>query len=361
MKKIAIISAFPQGMNTGMLTVEYSFPKELLDEYTVDRYCIESRFNISAPSFTKLEYNKLDNVEILRNYDRIIYWGDFLHWLGYLKHDIRLRNRNADTYNQLVELYFHCVFLENEPELRRRSMMIGGTIYPLSRADLLNERYKNALFNLVNDASFVGFRDAYSSAFAKLHFGILGGTLEFDPAFLLNTNHISSAKSSKPYLCYSFGRSGKNDQLLSFIKHYARAKGLFVVNIDWLGLESKTNFLNKKLSVIKGANVVFTDIYHMGVNALREKINVIMFGNALDAGSSSLADKKKEILFYQELIQEAYIQCESIPEKSKYDTLVGRVDDAVAMYKYSQYHTLLANRIKDYKMRVIHNIKHNPI
>ncbi len=327
--KIALLSALPAGLNTGMLTVEYAF-KSIQNEknWIVNRYCLERDFSFEHQYLGEINATKIENSDLLEEYDRIIYWGDFLHWRGYLHKDLYLRHQklnSEESFDKTIERYYDIFFLEKKKKLLKKSIAFGGTIYPLSTSDLKDERYRNNLQNLLTNARSVKFRDVYSSELAR---GIINSEKSFmgvDPAFLLDTKSINTHQHKNKYLVFSFGRSGHNEFLAKIAIMISKKLGLDAYDLQWFALQNGQNPLIKKLEVLKGASLVITDIYHMSINAFREGKLTYMFGNGASYAMSSLSDKKKEILFKQYLVEPQYLYTELVKNEKYLNSVIDSI------------------------------------
>jgi len=104
--KIAVICAFPAGLNAGMLSVDLALTHTLSKisiNIEVTRFCAESELIIPFKN-NFIYYCHLENKSQLEKFDRIIYWGDFLHWIGYGMQDylIRQSRRNDNLTNEQI-------------------------------------------------------------------------------------------------------------------------------------------------------------------------------------------------------------------------------------------------------------------
>jgi len=320
---IALVSAFPSGGNPGMLSVELAFAsiENLLGEaFKVTRFCTEQSFELKAGT-TVLRWEHLENARRLSEYDKIIYWGDFLHWNGYgASHWLsRQKKRHpGEKKEKLLDQWYDCLLLEGHKDLRSKSILFGGTLYCLSAGDLVDSRYRTALANLCTDAQMVRFRDQLSATLISgltksdaSHYGC-------DCAFLLDTTLFPNV----PYpddqivpegcLLYSFARSGADEALATFAKQLGSRLRLPVTSFTWFSNNSDPNALLGKLKSVRRANVVITDIYHLAVSAIRERKAVFCVGQGCSYAIGTLADKKKELFFRQILAERYYLFCEMI-------------------------------------------------
>lgn len=322
--KVSLISAYP-GLNTGMLSVEYSFESicKCNPHWEVSRYCLETDFAVHQAQIGSLRYAKLTDRAQLSSSDRVVYWGDFLHWRGYLHQDLADRNnRNHSKIedSELIDKYYASFFLEQQPELLERAVLYGGTLYPLNFMDFADVRYTKNLSNILQTARLARFRDAYSAEFARRISGEQKQFMGMDPGFLWDTADIAATEDHR-YLAYSFGRSGQDEVLKDFAVKLARYLNLEPLYVDWFGFTGMSNEVVRKISAIKGAALVLTDIYHMGVNALREKKLTYMIGNGASYAFGTLSDKKKEVLFKQYFLEPFYLYVENIVNPLSHATL----------------------------------------
>ncbi|MFM6985551.1 MAG: polysaccharide pyruvyl transferase family protein [Hydrogenophaga sp.] len=321
MKKIAVICAYPAGENPGMLSVDLAFDavvKALPEPVQIDRFCLEGALNLSVGDVL-LNYLHLSSVDQLAAYEKIVYWGDFLHWIVYFERDILFRKRKLDTSVDLESCrneWFSLMLLEGmETEFLSKVIVYGSTIYGLSSAQLTNSRYSKLLARFYTHASLVLMRDMVSSHFVSQLARNGQNCFGTDCALLLDSSALprpAVPPVGSPYLLCSFGRSGANRALMTFAAEIARRKGLLLLTMDWLGQPSGINGLAEKLAYIKGAQLVVTDIYHMGVTAWREKVMVIGIGQGASSVNGTLSDKKKEIFFRQILASDNHVYLEDL-------------------------------------------------
>jgi len=363
--KIAVICAFPAQLNPGMLSVDLAFqdvilsPAESLD---VTYFCAEREFDLSIDNNdTFLHYNFLQSQIQLGEFDLIVYWGDFLHWIGYFEHDFSFRSERIDlakTKTQIADLWYQLFFLENKPELQSRAVIFGGTLYGLTATQLTDQRYFAALNNLYSRAQSVLMRDGLSASVVSTFLPAGQTTFGCDCALLLNSQALCkrmNAKLSSPpperYILSSFSRSGASFVLNSFAAYLASVAGLKLRRVNWLD-KSGVPGLAVKLNLIKNATYIFTDFYHLAVSALREHVPVLGFGNATSDCYSTLSDKKKEIFFRQSLASENYIYTEKLIEcLSSDDKLRDKAIRCVEVLENKSANELVFNTIDRHKLR----------
>jgi hypothetical protein len=322
-QKIALVSAFPYLRNPGMLSVEMAFmsiERTLGRAIEVSRFCSEQSFKMQCGA-SLYEWKHLQRAQQLESYDKIVYWGDFLHWKGYGEGDWLFRQKqrypNTDA-KALLDRWYDCLLLEGHGSLRRKTILFGGTLYCLSARDLVDERYRNALTELCRDAHLVQFRDQVSSSFIADLLCFDTNFYGCDSASLLETSsfpdliNADSEESPQDFLFFSFGRFRANPAFASLTHDLSNELGLAAVDVKWFQPKMNAQELLSNLSKMRKANAVITDIYHLAVSAFREGKPTLGIGRGCSYANGTLADKKKELLFREILAEQYYIYSEQI-------------------------------------------------
>jgi len=303
--RIAVITAFPFALNPGMISVDRALIDVLQDagiECEIDLYCLEQELTLDL-GYLEMDYAELRDPSRLEKYDRIVYWGDFLHWRSYLTGDVvqrMLRSGAAETADAAREMWYAVMLLENRVDLQKKSVVFGSSIYGLGAAELNDTRYEAALRSLYSNAISVKLRDVLSAGFASQlcedgsdHFGC-------DCAFFLRNRapEHKGPTGQRGYIACSFGRSGSTSLYRVFVALLAEMSGRHLTDVSWLRLEHAQD-LDQRIAGIRNAAMVVTDVYHMAVTALREGIPVICLARGTTPPTGTLSDKKKEILMTQ--------------------------------------------------------------
>lgn len=323
--KVAVICAFPANLNPGMLSVDLAFlhvKSVLPNPIEITFFCVEGDFELVLGD-TRLEYNILRSNNQLDDFDTIVFWGDFLHWYGYFIDDFlfRIRRRYPEkSESELLDLWYGLFFFENREVLQERTIIFGGTLYSTTASQLIDARYLDALSALYGRARLVLMRDVISVALVN-SFGKDGREhpLGCDCAFLLQPQELISqvGPTTRPaherYILTAFQRSGSTFALNAFAAYMASGSGAALVQLNWLD-RSGVPGLARKLELIRHAQYVLTDIYHLSVASLRDHVPTLCFGHAKSLGNSTRSDKKKEILFRQTQASENYVYIESVVE-----------------------------------------------
>ena len=77
--------------------------------------------------------------------------------------------------------------------------------------------------------------------------------------------------------------------------------------------------LGDMLAIVKQADYVVTDIYHLAVSAWREGVPALCVGNGGSYPQSTVSDKKKEILYGQIFASDMYLYVEEILDALRRD------------------------------------------
>lgn len=360
--KIAVVCAHPTLLNPGMLSVDAAFDAVIAglgSSPEVTRFSAEAAIPAEGAGHT---YAHLTSVEQLEPFDRIVFWGDFLQWIGWATHDFLSREqvrRKGATATEIMDRWFSLFLLENAPGLRRRAIVFGSTLYPLNGTQIARPRYREALTALLKEARLVLMRDAMSANFVNQLSGRDGDLLGCDCALLMDSQAFAPAPdgTKEPYLAYGFGRSDGQLALAAFAENVARQAKVKSVRLNWFNRTGQRG-LETKIGLIKGARYVLTDIYHLSITALREGRPTVCLGRGASYGETSLSDKKKEIFFAQHFLGQNYIFVESLfaalPTDSAVKSLTLRVlerlDDAAAA---ACARDMLSNRVARARGRLL--------
>jgi hypothetical protein len=343
--KIAVICAYSGGLNAGMLSVDWAFDSvrsRLGPDAGVDFFFAEQELDLALGD-RRMHYQLLQNQNQLAGFDSIVYWGDFLHWIGYATLDWlgRWKKRNTGrSDDDIINSWYQLMLLEGAPELQRRVIIFGGTLYGVEARQLTNTRYRSALENLYSNARLVLMRDIRSANVVSQLAPNRPPAFGCDCALLLDsalTSSEAAEESAKTvhqnptaqqiqgslperYMLCSFGRSNANLALDAFSHFLATTMGLPKVTLHWLDGSGTTSFV-QKLEVLRGATCVVTDIYHLAVSAMREHTPVLGLGRGASYAQNSLSDKKKEIFFAQSMASANFVFVEAVLESLHSDQL----------------------------------------
>lgn len=323
--KIALICALPDLANSGMLSVDLAFEslkKYLRPDVDIIRFC--SWKNISRPGAVSIHYQPLTDVSQLEQFDKIIYWGDFLHWHNYgpsfmsakgtewyaAQHDLTIDHAKI----HLTDAWYSMYLLENRIDLQKKSIIFGGTICGINSDQISVARYQQALHSLYQNAQLVLMRDYLSACYVSQIISTRQFAYGCDCAlFLEDFFDEINIPVTEPYMVYSFGRCKTDFDLEKFALDLAAKNNVKPVKIQWLHPKTSPNELQKNLDLIRHAQFAVTDIYHFAVSTWREKIPTLTIGRGNSyASQGTLNDKKKELFNSQILAMNYYLFLEDV-------------------------------------------------
>jgi hypothetical protein len=340
--KIALICAHPDLANSGMLSVDLAFEslkKYFKSDVEFTRFC--SWKDINRSGSVPINYQKLENLSDLENFDKIIYWGDFLHWIKYgpsfmsgkgTEWYANQNNISVDKARELlIEKWYSMYLLENRSDLQKKAIVFGGTIYGINSNQLVDNRYKTAISSLYQNAQLVLMRDYVSAFYVSQLFDDKRFSYGCDCALFLETTEKSTTTTTEEsYMVYSFGRCKMTPELEKFAQEIAEKANLKAVKISWLHPQTNINGLLNNLEIIKKSQFAITDIYHFAINCWRENIPTITIGQGSSYPSQgTLSDKKKEVFNTQILAMNYYFYLENIlsNKEKQMQNIVSQIKD----------------------------------
>ncbi len=325
--KIAVICAFPVGSNPGMLTVDLAVETlrvRLPNTVQIDRFCAWRGFD--KQGLMVMEYQMYNDTKQLDCYDKIIFWGDFLHWRGYAMKDFLRRGRGKienSSDQTIIDQWYQLYLLEDRPDLQRKSLAVGGSLYGMNSEDMRDLRYQSAICQLYSNMQISLMRDLISSNFVSQITGNNYSNFGCDCAALLEVDHLiqSNDHSAEPYIAFSLGRSGYFTETIEFIHGVGKRMACNVIDINWLSKGTGVDDTISKIQLIHNAKAVVTDIYHCAITAWRQRTPVLCIGQGANRVTSTLSDKKKEIFHTQIFSLQNYIYLEEILTSTNNDII----------------------------------------
>ena len=320
MKKIAVICAYSAGRNPGMISSDLAFMsvhKRIGQEYSVTFLCAELKYTISHAQYP-IHYELLSDQKQLHEFDLIVYWGDFIHWIGYAFQDWLPRHQiihPSHSEQSILDLWYKLFLLEGAPDLQKKTLIFGGTLYALNAKQLSDERYVSALTSLYKNVKLALLRDELSANLMSQLIPGIGDFFGCDCALLMTNNLPGVERTTQErYVLCSFGRSDSSAAMPGFAIKIAEKMGLKLIYMDWLGQPFGMDAFQNRLKMVCGAELVITDIYHLSVNSWREGVPAICIGKGAGNPTDTLSDKKKEIFYRQMFGAEWYLYLEDLLE-----------------------------------------------
>jgi len=290
-KKYIALSAFSSN-NAGMLSVNLALT-QLLPEKPVF-----ANLETSTKKFGGLlEYNNQIDKAALDS-AHVIGWGDFIHCIEWVKIDFHQAKQPIEP---AIDRWYELYMLRNVQPAK--ALSFGSTLYLNSIYQYCDPVYTRAFRELREKCSLLAFRDPVSVAQIKNLMNI-EVTLGCDCAMFLQSDnvpgmnqiHLPTGANQHGYIVVGIGRSGLSSEQARLINGVSLATGLPVLQVNWLNVSSDAEFLHA-LNLVRNARLCISDIYHLCVNAIREKVPTFCFYRSGFA-ANTLDDEKKRLLFY---------------------------------------------------------------
>ena len=333
--KIAVICAYAQAYNTGMLSVDLSALSVMRRTFgkgvKVDFFTVEDDHDAGRVGSIHLKYSKLSNVSQLSGYDRILLWGDFLANGFYHRRDLmsRFKSREGDGFKPSLRKAVNLLLMRDLPDsMLKRTICFGGSLFGNALEDELDNTYIESIRRLYSGSRLVLTRDPMSAFYAQRYSGwCLNDPLGVDAAWLLQPfddiawNESREKSQNSLRIGLSFGRGlTKNDDSLGVLNRFSETllKNLpgCVEDIGWLKANRSNPLagLLKKLGTVGEMDLIITDTYHCAINAWREGTPALCIGRGADMTYGTLSEKKKELVYTSVNARDYYLFYENIRE-----------------------------------------------
>lgn len=329
--KIAAICGAPN-QNTGMMFVDralylYLKKKNLLDNTTF--FC----FQLEAKNKVGFNYRPLTKEVELNDFDCIIIWGDFIvsnHFLKMTQPKIKIQSEQFN-YNLRDKVLMNTF---NETDLKK-VIVFGQCIVVDGSEILVDDRYLYLLKRLLYNAQLFKVRDPLSAYRAKLfssknrdYLGVDSAlpnyTLDFERIDEIR-NKISADRANSNTIGLFFARSKNINLKKKALGYYLKYK-LKEYQYKWIPWlenkqESKEYFsfardcepysdIDYIFEILK-CKLIITDTYHLSLMSWSLGIPCICYGKGTEIFKSTIHDKKKEVFFLSNFIDDFYFYTET--------------------------------------------------
>jgi hypothetical protein len=322
--QVALICAYPASSNPGMISVDLAFNTiaNSIETLKYTKFCLEN----------KAGYVFLENLSQLEKYDRIVYWGDFLQWIEYAENDWYRRIQKSSlgvSKDDLMNRWYSLILLENRPDLQKKSIIFGSTLYGLNSKLLSNIRYFNHLKKLLDNSKLVLMRDAVSS---NLVSQISEKTISYGCDCALFLDFQKTERNDKKYISFALGRSGYDSEIRKFVNDISKITKIPTFEINWLKKGTSVEDLKSHLEIMRKSIFSITDIYHFSVSSWREGTPCLCIGRGASYPLNTLSDKKKEIFYFQNFSIHNYCYVEKILENNEsfLETCISNITDDIS-------------------------------
>lgn len=305
--KIAVICAY-NPRNCGMYSVDLAasqYLKKLGKNFTM--FTSQYKRRLQGRSWGKLKFERLRSASQLKDYQTVLYWGDFVNNPAYGRGDYSWRDvhygLSADSESAFKK--WKELFLLDGVEKPPRVFSISNNFQTLDDyASADNGEEVDSIRRLMK-ANFDGFypRDSLSSDRLREFFAPqeVSVSTAVDAAFLLDPEELYPDLISiqeTPSFAYFFARSGMTD-VSSALRKVKEATGCRPMKIDnWLsmGRIRADATYHKALKTMKASSFVVSDTYHVLVNALNLGKKVIGVGAVSNRQEGTCGCYKKKVL-----------------------------------------------------------------
>jgi hypothetical protein len=338
-RRIAAICATPRELNTGMRLVDLAL-KRILDQAdlleSTDFFCFD------VPDYLRedpsgIRYRSILDAANLDAYDAIIIWGDFIITRKYLETLALSLSRSRKLPPETVRdaLLQRVLLRDFKPEALSRVIVFGQNIFLDKSAIFSDEPYLTALRKLLTHARVARLRDPISAycasnltglppgRFAGVDAALLVGLLAPPPAAAFD-GEVSSSQRVGLF----FDRTGRSLATRTALALGMRLKGRFEpVWIPWFPPLKNPSLIDRALFGIRQAarpveigdylaevrrcRFIVTDAYHLCLTAWAQGVPAIAIGRGAQKFKSTVSDKKKEILYLANHLDEMYLFCDN--------------------------------------------------
>ena len=155
-KKIAVICAFPTGLNPGMISVDQAATEiiKIINEgnnLQAVFYTTEGNIKVQTGKNKFITYQHYHEQEQLDEFDAILFWGDFGHWLNYAEKEWCKRQLSrSHKVDKSIENWYKLYFFSGRDDLKAKTITYGETLYGINGGHLSNSRYMSELKTFYN-------------------------------------------------------------------------------------------------------------------------------------------------------------------------------------------------------------------
>lgn len=382
MKKLAVITATPPGINPGMLACEAT-ARTFLSRAGLLHDCTFFRVRdlgdglrhldslqaaeIVAACDIGTDFTHLSHESQLRGLAPV-FWGDFLHMHAY-------QRAISVAHSGGLPAIFDLLLLAGAPDTQRRSISYGTSCLFNSTADYCDPHYGPAFENLFENAFHVQMRDAVSAAVVAGIRRRQENCFGIDPAQLLSLSAYESAIVGDSAPALELGRidraavffaRGKHDwnRLEGFLEKLMSSIGVRAEWIPWGDTLSfpymdsvhyrstvpqipkdrqNANRLQSLLRTIRESRCVITDTYHLAVISWAIGVPAVVIpGDHHDpekiakTATVRVRHDKRKVILSQDRLLDFYVEPYLIASSEYWAEIIDRLSQRIHAHGYSQ-------------------------
>ena len=328
---VAAICAMPRHGNTGMRCVNHALQKliEKLGSRTkVDFFCFDSS---SSPD--SIRYRSILDLGKASDYAVLIIWGDFILCQGWLARAASRLAGASGAERAMVLRKIHEVLFPRPDETSEPVYIVFGQCLLSERPHLFeNDAHLSGVRSLLRVAAVAAVRDPISTVRASIISGLLPSShAGIDAALLLEPldarDRASSPLAPPTRVGIFFGRThGAHMTKIALAVSLRRhAPGLETFWIPWFPRERMpwwiaaafairrkltASTVEEYIQAIRSCRLVITDTYHLSLIAWSYGVPAICIGRGAQHFRGTTKDKKKEIFFISNSLDDFYLFAE---------------------------------------------------
>ena len=298
-----------------------------------------TRNNQSVEYFAGQTFFLLQDLNHLKNYDIIIYWGDFINSLTYgLEDFFVLDKRHGITNDPSVsfERWKRIYLLKDYYRGSQRVISVSNNFQGMASAYAqISQTEKNEINQLYEENFDAIFPRDYISTQILLECSprAAGGNVRtgVDAAFLLDVQSLLPPYfrlKSRRTFSFFFGRSELTGitLLLCSSMYFSRTApikvdGWFDIRPDLCGRQQ----LSRLFGQIGQSRFVITDTYHLCVNTINLGVPVVGIGRQAEEQVGSVGDYKKQTLFQMFDYEKNYISLKGKRVTAEYRSAIRNI------------------------------------
>jgi hypothetical protein len=336
--RIAVLSATPRHLNTGMLCVDLSI-KLLLQKIglseKVEYFCFDLPDKLRE-ELSNCYYRPLKEMPPYKDFDLIIIWGDFIvtkKWIHQIS-NVLVKAGDFEFEEAKKEVEYRVLLKGCEDNIYLKTIIFGQSLMVDDAAIFEDKLYLNAFKKLLQKAKFVRFRDPLSAYRATFISGNCNANfLGVDAAFLLSelyeeNQEVNQTQNNDEIGIFLYRTN--NAKLTKLILGTLLRKHFSDYTIRWIpwlqelkeptvgvrrAFRIKDDYNQQKfpeiINLLKRFNFIIADTYHIVLVSWALGVPAVCLGNGLQPFQRTLDDKKKELLYSQNYLSDYYIYNES--------------------------------------------------
>jgi hypothetical protein len=278
-----------------------------------------------------LRYRMTRDINDLRRYHTIVFWGDFLNnpmWgLDSYPGRRSVAGQRSTTEEWLT------IYLDLKKHLPdTRIVVAGGCALGASKFLSSDEDLRTRYANFIQSADAVILRDPGSLALIQREALNPGPHVQlgFDCASLLKP--FAPSQHRGRYFAHCFHRSLRPKEAQEVVRFVEELTGLRGIHINWLKNQwPRPTFhwrLNGQRALLRHAQFCISDIYHLSICSMNEGTPALCMSKAEKEVDSTLNESKKKLLFKMIDLERHHIEWTEATWQDELQSRLQRIPEA---------------------------------